>query len=552
MNASRYIALWVPNWPLASLVVDTPPDSASVIERGGRIAVVSSRAANRGVRIGMTRTLAQYYCADLLVLKHDKDRESGAFEALLEVFESYATDVSVIRPGLAFAPATSAAKWAGSEESLVEKIIEDIAAYTGAEVLVGIGSGLGTALFASRKNLVIPEEKTQEFLESLCLRELVQDLPEGSVRQVSEVLKTLTSLGIYTGADLKELGSGSVISRFGQVGDTLMRLVSGEQPALAIQKRSESTVGVQRDLDPPVGQLEHAMMAIARISNDLSDRLRSRGLYASAVQVILLSQQGRRRERTWTLLDATSSSQVAKRITWQLKGWLDSTNISITEDPDPLTSIELVAVNPGPLPEADLLWGSDRTSWKTGQAAEQVQSLLGEESVLTPCLHGGFDPRTRVSLTPWGLAKEEIVASMGEWEGGVSDPPIVLFAHPPEALLIGVRAGSGLNPVKGRLWVTRRGTLNGIPERLIVHQDRSELDAGDYPIAEVKRLWVVHGRWWHSDDQIRGARCYLRVSRVDGRDLLLVQRKANWYIEGMYGVFTSVNSPVGQPLVSEK
>ncbi|WRS29813.1 DNA polymerase Y family protein [Actinomycetaceae bacterium MB13-C1-2] len=548
---TRYIALWVPNWPLASLVARTPPDTAAVIEHGRRIVVVSPKAARKGVRVGMTRTLAQYYCSELLVLKHDEERESGAFEVLLEVFDSYAADVSVVRPGLAFAPATSAAKWAGSEESLVEKIIDDIAAYTGAEAYIGIGTGIGTALLAARKNLVVPERKTREFLRGLPLRELVQDLPEGSARQVSEILTTLLGLGIYTAGDLEKLGASPVISRFGQGGETLFRLLSGEQPALSIRKRSESTVNVFLELDPPVGQIEHAMTAISRVSNDLADRLRSSGLYASAVQVVLMSQGGRRRERTWTLLDATSSSQVAKRIAWQLKGWIDTETDSISEEPDPLASIELVAVDPGTLPEIDPLWGGTRTSWKAAQAAEQVQGLLGEESVLSPSLHGGFDPRTRVSLTPWGTEKEISPKTTGEWEGGVSDPPIILFSNPPEAMLIGVRLGSEPDPIRGRLWITRRGVLNGTPERLIVHQDRSELAAGDYPISQVNRLWVVSGRWWKPDDQARGSRCYLRVSRSDGPDLLLVQRKGNWYVEGIYGSLISVHSPVGMPLVGE-
>lgn len=538
----RYIALWVPNWPLESLVARVPPDTAAAIEHGRRIAVVSPRAASKGIRVGMTRTLAQYYCTDLLVLKRDEDRESGAFESLLEVFDSYAADVSVVRPGLAFAPVTSAAKWAGSEESLSEKIIDDIAAYTGAEAYIGIGTGLGTALLAARKNLVVPEDKTGEFLKGLHLQELVQDLPEGSAHQVSEILTTLLNLGIYTGEDLERLGSGPVISRFGQGGETLMRLLSGEQPALSVQKRSESTVSVFLELDPPVDQIEHAMAAVARVSNDLADKLRSAGLYASAIQVVLVSQEGRRRERTWTLLDATSSSQVAKRITWQLKGWADAGTDSVSEEPDPLTSIELVAVDPGSLPEVDPLWGGTRTSWKAAQAAEQVQSLLGEEAVLSPNLHGGFDPRTRVSLTPWGIIGEDVAKTTGEWEGGVSDPPIVLFAKPPEAMLIGLRLGSEHAPIRGRLWVTRRGALNGTPERLMVHQDRSELAAGDYPITQVRRLWIVSGRWWKPDDQTRGARCYLRVSRSDGSDLLLIQRKGNWYVEGVYGSLTSVNS----------
>lgn len=548
MNAGRYIALWVPNWPLASLVAGTPPGSRAVIEKAGKVTIVTPSAARRGVRVGMTRTLAQYYCPGVVVLKHDPDRESGAFESLLEVFDSYAANVTVVRPGLAFAPAVGAAKWVGSEETLAEKIVEDIATITGAEAHVGIATGLGTALLAARKSLIVPDHKTEMFLGGLQLRELVKDLPEGISRDVAGTLETLAGLGVYTGADLERLGRDNVVSRFGQAGQILVRLVSGDQPAMSVQKRSEGDIRVQFDLDPPANQADHAVMAIARVSNDLADQLRSRGLFASSVQVILQSAGGRRRERTWTLLDVTSASQVTKRITWQLKGWLGAADAPVLEEPDPLTLIELIAVDPGAVPEVDPLWGGVRASWKAGQAAEQVQTLLGEESVLVPKLHGGFDPRTRISLIPWGQKADVLPKMSGEWDGGVSDPPVVLFVDPPSAMLMGKRFGSPNETLPSRLWITGRGMLNGIAHRVIVNQDRPELVAGDYPLSQVKRVWVVRGRWWNKDDRLRGPRCYARVSRVDGPDLLLVQRKGNWCVEGVYGTLSSVKSAVGSPL----
>ena len=118
----------------------------------------------------------------------------------------------------------------------------------------------------------------------------------------------------------------------------------------------------------------------------------------------------------------------------------------------------------------------------------------------------------------------------GAWEGAVEEPPVVLFANPPAALLLGERRDGTL----GRLWIGKRGNLNGVPRQVMVGEDRPELESGDYPVRAVERLWAIHGRWWKDGDDTHEARCYVRVSRGLAGDLLLVQRKGNWYVEGMY------------------
>ncbi len=554
----RYIVLWSPNWPLNALTTEVPPGTPAAIIHGGRVSVTTACASGRGVRVGMTRTLAQYHCPDLLVLPEDKNRERAAFETVLQVFDAHASSVSVIRPGLAFAPAHSASKWAGSEEALTRRLVEDIALETGAEVQVGIANGLGTALVAARKALIVPAEETEQFLRSLPLRQLVQSTPPVFLPLVEETLQTLAALGVRDGEQLLALGKDTVIARFGATGQLLLQMLDGDQPLVSLETRPELPVECSFELDPPAETLQFATTAMARVSRELAEKLRSSGLRSSGVKVRLESEAGRSHERTWIMLDAGATEQVVKRVTWQVRGWLNSSS-GENEETDPLKQISLTAVSPRSQAETDPLWGSLRASWKAEQAAEEVQDMLGETAVLQPRLVGGFDPRTRVSLTPWGLAGGTLPELPGPWDGGVSDPPIILYAKPPSALLLGTQLSLGRNggtpdvsavrdtvePWKqnARLWVDRRGRLNGVPTRVIVEQDRNELSGGDHPVESVVRLWVVRGRWWQPEDLLYGPRCYLRLRRLDGGDLLLVQRKGNWEVEGIYGAEYSVNSP---------
>ena len=532
----RYVVLWVPDWPLASLVVGTPPGTPAVTVRAGRVVTATSAAKKFGVRHSMTRSLAQYHCPQLTVFAADEERQNAIFEALLEIFDRYAAGVSVIRPGLAFAPSTAAAKWAGGEDRLVDQLIDDIAAETGAECQVGIGTGLSTAIMAARRGAVVGPDETQAFLDQMPLAHLVAELPRRWRPLVEAMVATLQDLGIWDTRAFRTLGKPAIISRFGYPGQLLWQLSCGEDLRFETANRVEQRVEASYELDPPAAQVEHGTTAIARVSRELAENMQRRSLYSSTIRVTLKSESGRVHERTWTLLDATSSRQIAKRITWQLRGWVDNRRESEPGSrgqegrADGLHKLTVAALSPQTNPEEDPLWGSLRASWKVGQAVEEVQEALGETAVMSPRLHGGFDPRTRVSLAPWGLAEGDLPQTAGAWEGAVEEPPVVLFVHPPAALLVGERGDGTL----GRLWIGRRGHLNGVPRQLIVGTDHPELEAGDYPITAVERLWAVRGRWWKEQDDAHGPRCFMRVSREVGGDLLLVQREGQWRVEGMY------------------
>ena len=403
----RYVVMWVPNWPLASLVVGTPPGTPAITIHGGRVVTATPTARKFGVRRSMTRSLAQYHCPHLMVFTADEERQNAVFEALLEVFDRYAAGVSVIRPGLAFAPSAGAAKWAGGEERLVEQIIDDIAAETAAECQVGIGTGLSAAIMAARYGVVVAAEETQAFLNQIPLTHLITELPRRWRPQVQAMVETLQDLGIRDTRAFRNLGKSAVISRFGHPGLLLWRLSSGEDPRFEAVNRLEQQVEASYELDPPATLVEHGATAVARVSRELEENLQQRSLYSSTIRVTLESESGRVHERSWTLLDATSSRQVAKRITWQLRGWVENRQNDPDGDdvqearPDGLSRLTVAALNPQTSPEEDPLWGSLRASWKVGQAVEEVQEVLGETAVMTPRIHGGFDPRTRLSLAPW-------------------------------------------------------------------------------------------------------------------------------------------------------
>ena len=81
VDSPRYIALWVPNWELSSLVVEVPPGAPAAVVDRFRVQVVTPAAQDCGVKVGMSQVMAQYCCPELLVFPPDPGRETVAFEA---------------------------------------------------------------------------------------------------------------------------------------------------------------------------------------------------------------------------------------------------------------------------------------------------------------------------------------------------------------------------------------------------------------------------------------------------------------------------------------
>lgn len=582
-QALRYVVLRVPNWKLSSLVVEVPPGAPAAVLHRSRVQTATPAARECGVQEGMSQVMAQYLCPHLLMFSPDEDRDSAAFEAVLDVFDQMAAGVVAIRPGLAFAPARGAAKWAGGEEALAQELVEQVALVTGAECQVGIASTLSAALVASFTGLTLPVDNTERFLDQQKIDTVLTDFSQGQKSLLMEDLRVLAGLGVETVGQLRALGLDAIATRFSAAGPVLVRLLRGQDIHMEVSPRSMSAVSAQVEIDPPAHSSEHAMLAIRRVCNTLADNLVARGLYSSTVQITLRRVSGQVVERTWTLLDATSPTQVGKRVTWQIRGMGDSSAVrdthaegwgiwgrgagggnfgrSVTAEAEPLEEfalerealqhIELNALNPAAIPEMDTLWGGAHNLRRAGRAVEEVQMMLGEDAVVIPTVHGGYDPRTRVSFVPWGSdvppresggagvlvdaglpvsALPNTHCAQGLWEGGVSQPPIVLFSHAPPALLMGQCEDGTL----GRILVDQRGTLRGNPTHLLVKDDRGGLAAGDYPLTTVEALWVVRGRWWREVGEEHRPRCYLRVGRTEGPDFLLVQKGGHWWVEGTY------------------
>lgn len=232
----RRMVLWVPDWPVASLVVDLPPGARGAVARRERIECATIGAREAGVRPGMRVSTAQYLCPDLIIAPRDEDREGRAFEEVLRAFDSVAAGVVSFRPGLASAPARPAARWHGSEEAAASALVDAVAAATGVECFVGAASGPLAAIAAAREQRIVPDSDTGAFLAKIPLRECLPLLPPSLRAQGREGIALLDVLGVRTCGDLLALARGRELplARPARIPADLSRSIEPEEDAASL------------------------------------------------------------------------------------------------------------------------------------------------------------------------------------------------------------------------------------------------------------------------------------------------------------------------------
>ncbi|MCI7512487.1 MAG: DNA polymerase Y family protein [Schaalia hyovaginalis] len=526
----RRMVLWVPDWPVASLVVDLPPGGRGAVAQRGRIECATIGAREAGVRPGMRVSTAQYLCPDLIIAPRDEEREGRAFEEVLRAFDSVAADIVSFRPGLAWAPARPAARWHGSEEAAASALVDAVAAATGVECFVGSASGPLAAIVAAREQRIVPDSDTGSFLAKIPLRECLPLLPPSLRAQGREGIALLGVLGVHTCEDLLALGSGPLLARFGKIAEPLLALARGRELSLARPARTPADLSRSVEVEEGAASIDLIVFPVRRAALSLAEELARRGLSSQLLEIEIETEDGRSHRRTWSGVDAGDPAVVVERVRWQLKGWIDHPDAEGAPAAR-LRSIRVTAGQPFVAGASRPLWGGESERSEIERLVERLRSLLGEDAVKTPRLQGGWDPRTRAALLPWGETDPDAPTTEGEWEGSLALSPSTVLEKPEPVLLLG-----GLTGFEA-VGVTARGELDRTARRLRPdaarpRPERPLLAGRTLSVEVLGRPWAIRGRWWEPGE-LRGARVYVRARRPEGADLLLVNREGRWWIDSV-------------------
>ena len=553
-SASRLVAIWVPDWPVVALTLEARqqrrhsrarqeaphlPDPATepVAVVGARGVLAASAPARRaGIATGMRLRTARSLCPELTVLPPQEERQSRAFETVMEALGSLLADPMVARPGLALSGVRGPAAWIGGEEPLASALVETVTQEVDVECQIGIADSLSGAVLAARRGIIVEPGRTPEFLAPWPLSALLSCLPLSRLRRDARpLLETFTRLGLRTLADLAALPRKDVTTRFGPLGEKLHHLAAGTHHEAPAMPRPVQDITVASELDPPVERADTAAFAARHLAENLAARLLSAGLAVGRLCVAARCEDGTDLARTWMLEDTPTPTELTDRVRWQLEGWLSGR--SGRPPSSGLTHLSLTALELSPATTSQAgLWQApgQQAQARARRAAERVESLLGAGSILVPKVVPGRDPRSRVRMIPWGES-EGVGGSAGDepapWSGALPEPsPSVVLPRPVPVCLTDIRGRE--------LGVDIHGQLDGVPGFLSV--DDGADDAEDDAVESAPRMesvllwagpWPVDEGWWTSRGPSR--RAYLQVVTDVGPPRLLV-RSGRWWLDAVY------------------
>jgi protein ImuB len=128
----------------------------------------------------------------------------------------------------------------------------------------------------------------------------LRDLPLHVLNLSADHAETFKAWGIRTCGQLAALAETDLISRLGQTGRRLHALARGISPHLMfpIEPRFEDSLVERMELDFPVELLEPLLFLLARMTDALLGRVKSKALSIASLRVVLHLDGGKQHERT--------------------------------------------------------------------------------------------------------------------------------------------------------------------------------------------------------------------------------------------------------------
>ncbi|HIE21602.1 MAG TPA: DNA polymerase Y family protein [Acidimicrobiia bacterium] len=378
---ARTLCVWFPMW---SLTRSDAPQDEPVLVVADRVTGATPEVLEAGVTLGMPRREAEALAPFATVLVRDVAEEARRFEVVVETVEILVPRVEVVSPGLLYVPVAGAVRFYGGEESLAERVVEELDRLMmqrrGGEALVGVADGPFAARWAAATARVGEPrvvEDTFGFLSRLDLATLREAMGG------EEMIDTFRWLGLATLGDLARLPRDALASRFGGPGILAHRLASGED-RLVDPRDIPPDLEVRMAFEDPLETLEQAAFVGRVLAERLIGKLRAAAVAPHTVTIVAEPLRGPRRERVWRSADPFTEQALGERVWWQLRAWVENAAV-----PGGIAALEIVPSDLSGEGRQLSLTSDESSVIEAERALARVQSLLGPERVLQGRPQGG-------------------------------------------------------------------------------------------------------------------------------------------------------------------
>jgi protein ImuB len=326
----------------------------------------------------------------------------------------------------------------------------------------------------------------------------VGQLPVSVLDLEPEYAETFKSWGIRTCGDLAAIAETELIARIGQVGKKLHSLARGEWPHLMVPIEPSFEVGLveRMELDYPVELLEPLLFLLARMTDALLMRVKSRARAIASLRVVLHLVGGKQHERiVRPALPLEDKPTLLKLLQLDLETHPPSAAI---------LALELHAQSGAPYrAQHGLFLPQAPEPGRLEVLLARLRKLLGERRVGSPELRDDHRPNAfrMIPFAPPSPAKMNGQA--------LSVPTALRVCRPPQA--IGVML-SGNTPIRV-FW-----------------------DGRKYFVHETAGPWRVSGQWWSEANWCR-EEWDVRLVSDSAQFVCCIAfdpRSRCWYVQGTY------------------
>lgn len=257
----------------------------SVEDRHGIILAKTAEAKRYGVTTGEPIWQAQRKCPDLIVVPPHFDIYARYSALARDIYRRYTDKIEPMGLDEAWCDITGSILLFGSVENITDGIREAFKDELGITVSIGVSynkifAKLGSDLAGIDEVVTITKEN---------YKDTVWPLGVGSIMGVGRnTEKKLKGYGIYTVGDLAKTDSDWLKLTFGVIGEDLWRYANGYDNSRVMPdgyKREVKSIGHGVTCREDLTDDNEVWLAFLGLSQDVSRRLKTEGLTATAVQI---------------------------------------------------------------------------------------------------------------------------------------------------------------------------------------------------------------------------------------------------------------------------
>ena len=257
----------------------------SVEDRHGIILAKTAEAKRYGVTTGEPIWQAQRKCPDIIVVPPHFDIYARYSALARDIYRRYTDKIEPMGLDEAWCDITGSILLFGSVENITDGIREAFKDELGITVSIGVSynkifAKLGSDLAGIDEVVTITKEN---------YKDTVWPLGVGSIMGVGRnTEKKLKGYGIYTVGDLAKTDSDWLKLTFGAIGEDLWRYANGYDNSRVMPdgyKREVKSIGHGVTCREDLTDDNEVWLAFLGLSQDVSRRLKTEGLTATAVQI---------------------------------------------------------------------------------------------------------------------------------------------------------------------------------------------------------------------------------------------------------------------------